>query len=650
MNSNCIVRSKSWNGIKLEFDLENNSYSLSFPGISINNSVVKAEIENGKFSDFKWAFEQEDDNAISFSAQNALGEWLLSFVCIKSNSGTQGVSIELSVETASDFEKLIIKPLSVKNFEADHLLVHGKKMGGCRAYKLPVEEKTDFESFFQTILTKDNCSLQIANPLLQTQPSSLAGRLEEGFVKKLAVRSVISPAFKQKISAEPVQLFASGEGHSLMVDWAKDNVEEEKKFDAPKRGWNTWDYYRWTITEEEVLKNAEFIASDPVLSKHVKRIIIDDGWQYCYGEWDANSLFPSDMKSLADKLTGMGFEPGLWFAPTIIEPHCRIAQVETDMLATGKSGLPCLAYECMRRYGFVLDPTREKVQKWLFDLFSRYAEMGYKYFKLDFLWQTLKAPNFYDESVPKGKIMRKIVEPIYKAANGRAAILGCNYQFEGGTAFVDDVRISGDIHSSWHAVENNVFSVAARFWCEGILWRNDPDFALCRGPETSNDPDMESLKPCLVFVTPEAPASPEMDNMGRSLVNITLEESKVLLSIALLSGGALNLSDNMPRLNEKGLDLARKTVSAAPGKAALPLDLFQAERPSYWLQELLDGGVRVLMINWMDEEDELVFDLEKRGISFNTASDFWTGEDVRVENGKIKKILKPHSCLLAELK
>jgi hypothetical protein len=151
-------------------------------------------------------------------------------------------------------------------------------------------------------------------------------------------------------------------------------------------------------------------------------------------------------------------------------------------------------------------------------------------------------------------------------------------------------------------------------------------------------------------VTPDAPASPETEIYGKCIVDITMEETKILLSIALLSGGAVNLSDNMLRLNEKGLDLARKTVSAAPGKAALPLDLFKVERPSYWLQELFDGGARVLLINWMDEEDELIFDLEKHGISLSSASDFWTGEDVELDNGKLKKILKPHSCLLAEFK
>ncbi|MBS1371109.1 MAG: hypothetical protein HPZ91_14250 [Lentisphaeria bacterium] len=109
-----------------------------------------------------------------------------------------------------------------------------------------------------------------------------------------------------------------------------------------------------------MLENARFIAADPVLSKHVRRIIVDDGRQYCCGEWEANHLFPSGMKTPAAELRKMNFDAGLWFAPALAEPHSRIAQTGTEMLAAGESGLPCLGFECMRRHAFLLDPTRKE--------------------------------------------------------------------------------------------------------------------------------------------------------------------------------------------------------------------------------------------------------------------------------------------------
>jgi hypothetical protein len=352
------------------------------------------------------------------------------------------------------------------------------------------------------------------------------------------------------------------------------------------------------------------------------------------------------MESLAKKLTKMGFEPGLWFAPTIVEPHARIAQVEYDMLAKGEAGEPCLAFECMRRSGFVLDPTQEKVKKHLFQLFSRYASMGYKYFKLDFMGATLKARRFADPLVPRSEIARLIVEPIHEAVKGKAKILGCNYHFDGGGKFVDSVRIGSDIHARWDRLKENTVSVGARFWSNGRLWLNDPDFALCRGLDTSDDPDLKRLKPCLVFITPEAK---ELEpGWLMALVDMKRPQLEILLGVTLMAAGAVNLSDKMTRLNESGLDLARRTVSAERGEAARPLDLFESERPSYWLQKLSKGH-RVLMVNWGDEPASREVDLKALGIEAKSARNFWNDEAVSIENGVLKAKLQPATCLMAEI-
>ena len=282
----------------------------------------------------------------------------------------------------------------------------------------------------------------------------------------------------------------------------------------------------------------------------------------------------------------MKFVPGLWFAPTIVEPHARIAQMDYDMLAMGESGKPCLSFQCMKRHGFVLDPTVPKVRKYLFDMFKRYADMGYGYFKLDFLGSTLGARKFADASVPRSQIVRKIVEPVYEAVNGKARILGCNYNFEAGNKVVDAVRVGGDIHATWKGICHNVASVAARFWGNKRLWLNDPDFALCRSLDTANDPDMTRLLCCLVYITPEMTDSkfcefPLVEEVSRP-------QAEILLSIVLAVAGAVNLSDNLPRLNERGLELARRVVGADSGDAAIPVDLFCSDKPSYWFQKVKD--------------------------------------------------------------
>jgi hypothetical protein len=370
---------------------------------------------------------------------------------------------------------------------------------------------------------------------------------------------------------------------------------------------------------------------------------VDDGWQYCYGEWDANPLFPNGMEYLAKELAKMGFEPGLWFAPTIVEPHCRIAQLDYDMLAMSEGGQPCMCYSCMERVGFVLDPTLPKVRKHLYDLFDRYASMGYKYFKLDFLGSTLKARQFHDRSVSRSDIIRMIVKPIAEAAEGRAAILGCNYNFEAGNRYVDAARIGSDIHSTWNGICRNVISVAARFWSNKRWWINDPDFALARTFDTSDDPDLVRLKPCLVFARPDSPRGKQFDFV---MVDVREPQAELLLSIVLMAGGAVNLSDNLPRLNARGLELARRVVAAESGEAAIPLDLFQSDKPSRWLQKI-NAGYRILLVNWQDEEREMEFDLKEHGIEAAAAVDFWHGSPAPLADGVIRSRIPGRGCLLA---
>ncbi len=539
---------------------------------------------------------------------------------------------------------LRIEILSLPQLTADHVLALGMSMGGTISRSLPIAEKTVFNGFYQTMITRNGKTLQIAFPLLEKQIMKTSGVLHENRIEDFSVGADLDHYDGTEIVLDPVQLKVSADGHRLMLDWAEKQPKPETII-PPVPGWNSWDYYRWTITEKEVLENAEFIMRDPVLSKHVKRIIVDDGWQYCYGEWEANPFFPSGMESLAKELTKMGFEPGLWFAPSLVEPQAIAAQVETELLALGENGQPCLCFSCMQRNGFVYDPTQEKVQKRLYDLFDRYSGMGYRHFKLDFLATTLKARSFADRTVPKSKIIEKLLAPIRAATKGRSLILGCNYPYFTGPSLVDSVRIGGDIHATWRGITENVTSIAARFWGNKRLWVNDPDFALCRGFDTANDPDMLKLLPIMVFNMPD---DTEPGDRNLPIVDIRRPQAEILLSLVLMAGGSVNLSDKMSRLNPSGLDLARRVVSAESGEAAIPLDLFQNRRPGTWIQKLSTGH-RILLINWSDSETEKSFDLSAAGLSAASVRDFWSDRTIAVRNNRIEVLLPPRSCLLGVL-
>jgi hypothetical protein len=625
-------------GIVIAVDLRRHRYAVKLPGFALTGCRSCIMHEDGTVEVVPWSAEKKSGGGVRLTGRSRSGAWALVFSPAVNARGVSGVRLEMSGKARRGPRVTELIPLAMTRLRAEHLLVHGRSAGGCKLLPLPAAQEQPFESYLQQMITRRKVTLQLCQPLLQNNPSVMRGRARGGAIRDLAVAT---PVAGSALRAEPLLLYADRDGHALMEAWAEEHGKSVKPPVEPVAGWNSWDYYRWTVTEEAVLRNAEFIAADPVLRRHVKRIIIDDGWQYCYGEWEANPLFPHGMKWLAKRLTALGFEPGLWFAPGVVEPHARVAQWDMDMLARGRSGLPCLAFQCMKRFGFVLDPTVPKTQAWLHDLFRRYADMGYTYFKLDFLKQTLNAPVFADASVPPGAIVRRLLEPARRALQGRAKIMGCGYDFFAGTACVDEVRTSSDIHARWDATKENVSSIAARWWAQGRLWGNDPDFALCRGRDTSDDPDIERLRAAFVFITPEMTKAPMEPYV---LANLSLDEARTLLSLVIISGGAVNLSDDLTKLNARGLDLVRRTVAAERGAAGIPLDLFFTSHPSAWAQTMRSGR-RLLLINWSDQPREL----SQAGLASRIARNFWTDAVVPIRHGRLTHVLAPHACLLVDM-
>lgn len=601
-----------------------------FGTLDLRAAVSVATWENVDYP-LDWQGEGE-----TYQAHNDLGDWRLAV-----RPCQQGYTLHISVTLKEEPKHLRVSLLKVSQLEADRLVVGGIAMNAARSIGVADSVDNAWEGFHTTSITRDARTLLVSSPLKLQHQARVLGVANAGSTS-LDIGYDLIHCGGTDIDFDPITL-AFGDGLQLLKDYGDANIEVQRDFSAtPECGWNSWDYYRWYISEEEVLKNAEFIARDPVLSKHVKRIIIDDGWQYCYGEWEANHRFPSGMKHVADEIRRLGFKPGLWLAPSVVEPHAAITYRDYDMLAQSEGGQPCLAFECMRRFGFILDPTVPKAQRHLRDLFDRYASYGFAYFKLDFLKNTLLAPRFADRSVGRSNILRKLMEPIVAGVAGRAEILGCNYPFTSGNSYISAVRVGADIHARWGNIRNNSVAVGSRFWAGKRLWLNDPDFALCRGPETSDDPELTTLKPELPFVSASSSFEPRR---YISLSEASRCELEVLLSISLMAGGAINLSDNMPRLNESGLDLARRTVTAESGLPGEPLDLFTAELPSLWRQQLPSGKKRALLINWSDDTQVRLIPWTQLGGKPQQTTNFWNGE-TKPAADEIE--LKPHSCALLE--
>ncbi|MBO4304788.1 MAG: alpha-galactosidase [Lentisphaeria bacterium] len=640
-----------------EFSFREKSGVFSFVSQKISLEKAMLSIQCGKtllpLKEWKLAAKTIGDaehTLLEYETENTIGKFFLAFAVT-----CEEVTVSLSAKLKKSFPHITFFYFREASCTLpNHILARSLNLPGARtAAVLPgtLEKSMEFSSFDSTLTTGGDHQLFLTFPMAPEHVPEITHKLRKHFSRitlSLTAKVALDHFGEREITLPPLALrFCSPEEHPAFPPF-RAKLLPEKEIPPPPCAWNSWDYYRWTVTEEEVLKNAEKIASDPVLSRYVKRIIVDDGWEYAYGEWVSNGLFPSGMEKLADRLAKMGFEPGLWIAPGIAEGVSRIAQMQYDLLAKSEDGVPAILFSCMERKGFVLDPTNEKVHAFWAELFQKYVSMGYKYFKLDFLAAMMNIPIPADKTVPRGRYLKILFETVQRAVNGQAHFTACGYPYFCGNPGAEAVRVGGDIHARWDSVKANASVVASTYPFGGTCWVNDPDFALCRGKETSSDPDLTKMRPCLVYNRKEGGNNPAWSSW--TLADITEEETKVLLSLVLASGGARTLSDAVYFLNEEGLLLARKLVSAAPGLPAVPLDLFQTSLPSVFLQNLAKGAFRVLFINWTEEEKEFSLELEKRfGLSASWGRDFWREAPLRLTKGVLRKTLAPHSCLLAEI-
>ncbi len=623
------------------FSPSTGKYSVILPEFELKDLTPYLKLDQEEIVFKDWKVTASTAKSLTACASAKAGK--LELKAVTSADGAVKLTLKASLTKTYEYAELYyFRNLELK---AEHVL---QQHGQC-GIPLAKGVNQKFDTDMILAVTRKNTQLTLSCPVRCTHVPMISGTAKAGKVTGLAAGSVIRHFPSKKLELSPLT-FRSGDGFRLFDVYASENREEGKdKIKPEPAGWNSWDYYRWTVTEEEVLKNAEFIASDKVLSKYVKKFIIDDGWQYAYGEWDANKFFPHGMEWLAKQLKKLKFEPGLWMAPLICEPHSYMYQMDRELFAMSDSGYPMLAFECMGRRGLALDPTNPRVRKYLEDLIRRYTDMGYKHFKLDFLASITNCRRFYDPLVPRGDLVRLAIEAAKRGAAGRARILGCGYSFSAG-GIVDSCRIGGDIHAAWDDIRRNEKALAAHYWMNKTLFQNDPDFALCRSFDTSDDPDINRLNPHWGAVRADDDGTIGRLAENSMQVDIRRPQSEILLSLVLVSGGTVNLSDNMPLLNEAGLELARRTVSAETGDTGIPLDLFYAENPRFWMQKV-SSGYRILMINWSDDaEQEMVFDLKSFGIEGKQAFNFWTDEKIKIENGRITAVLNPRSCLFAVVK
>lgn len=241
---------------------------------------------------------------------------------------------------------------------------------------------------------------------------------------------------------------------------------------GPVYGWCSW-YDRTTnINEEHTLEVADILSKNPnVFGKGILQI--DDGYQKMDGDWSGNDKFPSGLAAVAKKIRDIGWIPGVWFAPLMINPSHPWMKANPDAIQKNAEGISSF----QNPNPFHPDganwivPDHPESKKFLFNIIKDTRDRGYGYIKIDF---NGIGSRFYDPTKTRLQIFRELYTLYREAAGDEMYMLSCLGQpTRGVIGFIDAARVGPDSHPAHFKM---CLESVLRFQIyDNVWWQNDPD-------------------------------------------------------------------------------------------------------------------------------------------------------------------------------
>jgi alpha-galactosidase len=401
-------------------------------------------------------------------------------------------------------------------------------------------------------------------------------------------------------------------------------------------GWCSWFYTYEHITEEEVVRNAEFVSHN-LKQYGLEYIQIDEGYQRYHGEWKGNHKFPNGMKWLADKIRSFGLKPGLWIAPYIVSEPTEIFQKHPDWFLKKADGslmrvgpwpdeeTDWFKNENPKRYG--LDISHPDAAKWFFNLFDTIGnKWGYEMIKIDFVaWSVFSAHHFYNLSSTPAQVYRKGLEIIRKAIGNEKHINDCG-PGPVSVGLIDSMRIELDQNygyskAAWQQYfldsSSSAPAAAKRFYFHKQTWINDADHI------------------CISL--------------------LSIPQAQAAATLIGMSGGNIISGDRLSDLDIPRLEILKKILPSL-GEAAKPVDLFDADKQSVFalnIKKIFGEWSVVALFNSSETEkiekeiplDSLWMDHQKTYLAY----DFWMQRFFGEISNTLKVTLLPSSVTLLAL-
>lgn len=412
-----------------------------------------------------------------------------------------------------------------------------------------------------------------------------------------------SPPAEQVSLSLPVNVGATLSSERLMFDIGTDyhgqleqygraiKLLHHARVDTPTPiGWWSWTAYYFGLGQGTAITNAEWLAEN-LKSSGYSYFHIDEGYQYARGEYttlDAN-LFPQGMGYLSDKIRGVGLTFGVWTAPFEVSERAWVYQNHKDWLLHNSAGQLIHIGDVTEHNDllYVLDTTNPGAQEYLRQTYSALYNWGVRFIKMDFMDDTAVEGSYYRPNTTALEAQRIGLEIIRKAV-GEDVVL----DKDGSTmlvpvGLVDAGRISQDTGHTFEASRDAASGIAARYFMNRNFFVADPD-AFTVSTQTVDDQSWHGGQRPL-----------------------TLEEAKVSIALAAVSGGMFEEGDDLPTLgtSPERLALVKKTDlidMARLGRASYPADLMTYTasdlQPSVFLLKENNRQSILTIFNWSEGE------------------------------------------------
>ncbi len=406
-----------------------------------------------------------------------------------------------------------------------------------------------------------------------------------------------------------------------------------------RAGWCSWYHFYQDISEEKIRANLK-AATETKESMPLDLIQIDDGFEAQIGDWfEFDPEFPNGVAPLAREIKEAGFTPGLWLAPFITHSKSRLAKNHRSWLLRNRWGLPVNAGFVWNNFNKALDLTNPDALEYACDVLRvATQEWGYPYLKLDFLYAAALKGRYRDRTKTRAQVLRMGLEALREAVGPDVELLGCGAPIGTSVGIFDALRIGADVAPRWMPKEMS-FEAPVRDETPLPSTRNALQNTLTRAPMHNrwwvNDPD------CLL-IRPDS--------------ELTLPEVQSLATAIALTGGALLLSDDLPKLPADRLLIVEQLLPLI-GKTARVLDWFDAPMPKLLRLDLENctGSWHLLAIfNWEDKPQDFSLSLEKFDLDPKQAylsHSFWQGDSGLISDGSlVLSGIPPHGVRLLSLR